>query len=268
MKDLFSDQSKLYQQARPVYPQAVILEILKHTHGRHTAWDCGAGSGQFTQLLASYFDQVIATDLSESQLKQAPPFENVEYQVVNAEQTGFPNHGFDLITVAQAIHWFDFDKFYQEVNRTLKPNGLLAVVGYGLLGTDHVGVNDLIRYIYVDILGKYWDVERRYVDEAYQTIPFPFEEIKTTRSLEMNFQWGINQLVDYLSTWSALKHYKKDQNSQNEKKYQNEQKVGLNQNKPQDPLKLIIEYCQINNITQLAIRFPIYLRLGRSRKSS
>ncbi len=47
----------------------------------------------------------------------------------------------------------------------------------------------------------------RYIDEAYQTIPFPFEEIATSE-LSMSFQWSAAQLLDYLNTWSALKHYR------------------------------------------------------------
>ena len=92
-----------------------------------------SGSGQLTQLLAPHFDAVVATDISAHQLQHAPYFENVSYQVQSAEHTSFAEQSFDLITVAQAIHWFDFDGFYAEVRRTLRPEGILAVIGYGLI---------------------------------------------------------------------------------------------------------------------------------------
>jgi len=55
------------------------------------------------------------------------------YAVSAAEKTLFGDNSFDLISVAQAIHWFDFKAFYSEVKRTLKHGGLLAVIAYGLL---------------------------------------------------------------------------------------------------------------------------------------
>ena len=252
MKDLFSDQSELYQQARPSYPQSVISEILRHLSNRELAWDCGAGSGQFTQLLAPHFAKVIATDLSDSQLKQAPQFENVSYQVANAEQTNFADHCFDLITVAQAIHWFNFDAFYQEVHRTLKHDGVLAVIGYGLIQVDDAEIDQFIQQFYAQTLKSYWDAERRYIDEQYQTIPFPFQEIETS-SLKMNFKWSLQQIVAYLNTWSALKHYLKEQQPLN--------------GKFEDPFAAILQNVKSRNLNiethTFNIQFPLYLRIGR-----
>ena len=122
-----------------------------------------------------------------------------------AEDASFDSQRFDLITVAQAIHWFDFDAFYATVNRVLKPNGLLAVWGYTLL-TVNEAVDAIVRHLHSDTLDSYWDPERAYVDARYQTIPFPFEEIaapKFTQSL----RWSLADLVGYLNTWSAVKHY-------------------------------------------------------------
>ena len=202
MKDRFSSGSQLYQLARPSYPASLIQEILKHVATPQFAWDCGAGSGQLTQLLAPHFDAVVATDISAHQLQHAPYFENVSYQVQSAEHTSFAEQSFDLITVAQAIHWFDFDGFYAEVLRTLRPEGILAVIGYGLIQLQQLELQGCIERLYFKTLKGYWDTE-----EAYQTIPFPFEEI-TTSELSMSFQWSAAQLLDYLNTWSALKHYR------------------------------------------------------------
>lgn len=245
MKDLFSDSSALYQQARPTYPHQVIEEILKHVSSRQFAWDCGAGSGQFTQLLAPYFEQIVATDLSSQQLHQAPYFENVSYQVQQAEQTLFADQSFDLISVAQAIHWFNFEEFYKEVKRTLKKDGILAVIGYGLVRTEDPELNILIEYLYRNVLGEYWDAERQHVDQSYQRIPFPFEELATPE-LDMQLSWSTAQFVGYLNTWTGLKHHR-TQNAADDYV---------------DPLTAIIDYLENKN-TDVDIHFPVFLRIGK-----
>lgn len=206
MKDLFSAQSELYQQARPTYPQSLIDSLIRQLKGFDCAWDCGAGSGQLTRLIAPYFQQVIATDLSQNQLDQAPALSNVRYVQQAAEQCSFPGQYFDLITVAQAIHWFDFEKFYAEVKRTLKADGVIAVIGYGLLTFEDAVLNDRLQQLYHQTLKGYWDAERHYIDEHYQTIPFPFEEIAMPQ-FQIELGWTGQQLWDYLNTWSAVKHY-------------------------------------------------------------
>ena len=240
MKDLFSAHSRLYQQARPTYPQEMVQSLLNHVPERQFAWDCGAGSGQFTQLLVPYFDQIVATDLSASQLQHAPYFENVSYQVQTAEANNFPAQCFDLITVAQAIHWFDFEAFYAQVQRTLKPEGVLAVVGYGLLQVDETKLNDAIQNLYAVTLKNYWDAERHYIDEGYQTIPFPFQEIAMP-AFSIRLQWSFQQLIDYLHTWSALKHY-----------------IEQNQSDPIDQIQHVFTTDQM-----LDIEFPVLLRVGK-----
>lgn len=244
MKDRFSSGSQLYQLARPSYPASLIQEILKHVATPQFAWDCGAGSGQLTQLLAPHFDAVVATDISAHQLQHAPYFENVSYQVQSAEHTSFAEQSFDLITVAQAIHWFDFDGFYAEVLRTLRPEGILAVIGYGLIQLQQPELQGCIERLYFKTLTGYWDAERRYIDEAYQTIPFPFEEIATPE-LSMSFQWSAAQLLDYLNTWSALKHYRAKNSD--------------------DPLYEFKAFFALDDhANQLfELKFPIFLRLGR-----
>ena len=246
MKDLFSSGSQLYQQARPSYSAEVIQEILNHVPERGFAWDCGAGSGQFTQLLTPYFDHIVATDISGKQLQHAPYFDNVSYQIQRAEQTTFTAQSFDLITVAQAIHWFDFDAFYHEVNRTLKPTGVFAVIGYGLIHIENQHINDMVQNLYRNKLDGYWDVERRYIDEEYQTIPFPFEEVKTA-TFKMQYQWSAAQLLKYLSTWSAVKHY--DDKNHGDRDYSH-------------PLLELAEVLTDEH-EDLTIEFPIFLRIGR-----
>lgn len=207
MKDRFSNHAEHYQKYRPSYPQELYTFLLNLVSQKEMAWDCGTGNGQVAVELAQYFKQVCATDISEKQLQQAPNLANVMYKVEHAEQTSFADHYFDLITVAQAIHWFDFDSFYKEAKRTLKPSGILAVMGYGLLRTDD-SINLIIDRFYKDIIGPYWDKERTYIDEEYQTIPFPFEEIQTP-AFHHTMEWTLAQLTGYLNTWSAVKLYEK-----------------------------------------------------------
>jgi ubiquinone/menaquinone biosynthesis C-methylase UbiE len=177
MKDNFSAQAKDYSKFRPTYPPEMIEYIVSFVKNKGTALDVATGNGQVAAALAKYFEQVQATDMSEKQIENAAKADNVTYKVEGAEHTDFGDNQFDLITVAQAIHWFDFDAFYKEVNRLLKPGGIIAVMGYGLFKTNEHS-HKILSHFYHDIIGPYWDSERRYLDENYTTIPFPFEEIE------------------------------------------------------------------------------------------
>ncbi|MGS2761731.1 class I SAM-dependent methyltransferase [Sinomicrobium sp. M5D2P9] len=205
MKDNFSGHSGAYSRFRPGYPSELISYLVSRTGQQEYAWDCGTGNGQLAVKLADYFEEVYATDLSANQVKNAEQKQNVRYKVENAEKTSFADGQFDLVTVAQAIHWFDFAGFYAEVKRTLRKDGVLAVLGYALLQVDE-STDRVIRKLYSDILGTYWDPERRYIEELYQTIPFPFREEKTP-VFRNEYRWTLEQLCGYLETWSAVKHY-------------------------------------------------------------
>lgn len=207
MKDNFSNQAEGYSIYRPTYPQELYDYLFKLTLNKQAAWDCATGNGQVARVLAGLFERVYATDISENQLKNALQLPNITYKVEPAEQTTVGDNTFDLITVAQAIHWFNFEAFYAEVKRTLKPNGLFAVIGYGIMYIDKK-VDKAVHKLYEDILGKYWDNERRYIEENYKTIPFPFEELVAPH-FQIKTAWNFNQLIGYLNTWSALQHYKK-----------------------------------------------------------
>ncbi|WP_316830624.1 class I SAM-dependent methyltransferase [Pedobacter aquatilis] len=207
MKDNFSTQAAEYAIYRPTYPQELYDYLFTLVKNHESAWDCATGNGQAASVLARNFKNVYATDISEKQLNQALKLPNVTYHVESSDQANVADNSFDLITVAQAIHWFNFEAFYGEVKRTLKPDGILAVIGYGLMFIDK-SVDKVIFKLYEDILGKYWDTERRYIEEGYQTIPFPFEEIKAPH-FQIKTTWNFNQLIGYLNTWSSLQHYKK-----------------------------------------------------------
>lgn len=211
MKDLFSTNPGDYSKYRPSYPQELITFLLSKTAQYTHAWDCGAGSGQLTNLLAPHFIQIDATDISKKQISQAPILPNVTFSIQPAEDTNFPSQYFDIITVAQAIHWFDFKSFYEEVNRVLKPGGLIAVLGYGLVRVDST-INKLIDDFYGK-LSSYWEPERKYIDEQYVTIPFPFREIKSPE-FQYKTQWTLDHFVHYINTWSAIEKYKQTNSSQ------------------------------------------------------
>jgi SAM-dependent methyltransferase len=204
-KDNFSAQAASYSKYRPEYPLALFDWLLAVCPGREAAWDCATGNGQVAHTLAQYFKQVTATDISEQQLKQAVSLPNVQYELAPAEQTHFLDHSFDLITVGQALHWFDFGRFFTEAQRVLKPGGLLATFGYGLVRVVP-SIDVLVSHFYLEIVGPYWDQERRHVDHAYQSIPFPWPEIQAP-SLSTNCDWTVDQFLGYLSTWSAVQHY-------------------------------------------------------------
>jgi ubiquinone/menaquinone biosynthesis C-methylase UbiE len=208
MKDNFSKQADGYATFRPSYPREAFDFILSFVPNKDTAWDCGTGNGQLAARLAEHFDKVYATDISEKQISKAAKKDNILYQVSSAEENGFTENQFDLITVAQAIHWFDFDRFYTKVNSTLKNGGIIAAIGYNLPESDEA-INDVIRHLYTDILGDYWDPERKYIDNEYKNIPFPFKEIPVSEKFAQRAMWTIEDLKGYLSTWSAVQHYMK-----------------------------------------------------------
>lgn len=212
MKDNFSAQASDYAKFRPHYPDEMLHYIIGSVSQKGVALDVATGNGQIAAALASYFSKVYATDISEKQLLHATASPNIYYSVGTAEEIAFGDHSFDLVTVGQAIHWFNFDVFYKEVDRVLRDDGLFAVLGYGFMSVNEE-VDRVLAYLYKDVLGAYWDAERKYVDENYQTIPFPFQEM-TVKKFENRFVWHLNEVLGYLNTWSAIQHYIKE-NGQN-----------------------------------------------------
>ncbi|GAA4450725.1 class I SAM-dependent methyltransferase [Rurimicrobium arvi] len=207
MKDLFSTNAALYAQFRPHYPDELFRFIYAQLENHESAWDVGTGNGQIAAKLARHFTTVLATDISDKQLAEASRLPNIQYRKQAAEAVFSEQENFDLIISAQAIHWFDFPSFYARVYEHLKPKGLLAATGYGLIGCKDEQFNGAIRHLYYDLLGNCWDPERKYIDDAYKTIPFPFREISCPH-FAIAEQWTANRLCAYLETWSAVNHYK------------------------------------------------------------
>ncbi|MEG9326793.1 Ubiquinone/menaquinone biosynthesis C-methylase UbiE [Salinimicrobium catena] len=241
MKDLFSTGAEQYAQFRPRYPEELFEFLESILTEKNIVWDCATGNGQVAASLSGFMQQVEATDISRQQLQNAIKKPNIRYSVQPAENTDFPKDFFDLVTVAQAVHWFNMDRFFSEVKRVLKPSGVLAVIGYSLFRSN-AGTDKIIDHFYQKIIGSYWDEERRYLEERYQTIPFPFKEIPAPE-LIINEEWSFERLTGYLRTWSAVKHYK--------------EKNG------KDPVSLIESILFEEFGERGVVEFPLLLRLGK-----
>jgi SAM-dependent methyltransferase len=207
-KDHFSGHAAAYASARPGYP-ADLFEILAGLPARRRlAWDAGTGNGQAAVRLAEQFEKVIATDPSAPQLAHAAPHPRVEYRVGPAESSGLAPGSVDLVTAAQAFHWFDFGRFFAEVERVLAPGGALAVWTYNLVRFTPE-IDALIDHLAYDLVGTYWPPERRWVDQEYRSIPFPFAEVEIP-PLRHEESWDLARLVSYLRTWSSAQRYSKE----------------------------------------------------------
>lgn len=205
-KDNFSQQSADYSRYRPVYPQSLYDFIYHYCPSFDCALDCATGNGQAARVLSQKFKEVYATDISQSQIGQAHQETNIYYSVQRAEQTDFTDASFDLITVGQAYHWFDFLAFGTEANRLLKPGGIAVIWTYGLLRLNKV-LTPLLDNFYKEVTFPYWDEERRWVDLGYKQMPFHFNEIKTDFNFQIQKEFTLEELEGYLNTWSGVKHF-------------------------------------------------------------
>lgn len=204
--DHFSKQASDYSLYRPFYPQSLFEYLGSLTPHHDLAWDCATGNGQAAIALASFYNRVEATDASEKQIEQAPPHEKIHYQVCEASSTPFPENHFDLITVAQALHWFNLDAFYREVTRVSKPGGIFAAWCYGLFNID-ADIDERINHFYSETVGPFWPEQRKYIHDGYATLTFPFKRIQSPR-FEMSVRWNLQQVIGYLGTWSAVQYYR------------------------------------------------------------
>lgn len=205
--DHFSPVANQYASFRPSYPDALFDWLASIAPQRELAWDCGAGNGQATVPLAQRFDRVIATDLSAAQLAAAPLLPNVEYREAPAEASGLPDRSVDLVTVAQAMHWFGLPQFYAEVRRTLRPRGVIAAWGYNRLLIPNDAVQQSVDRFYEEKIGSYWPAERVHVENGYRDLPFPFARIAVP-PFALHKEWTREQLLGYLRSWSAVARFK------------------------------------------------------------
>jgi SAM-dependent methyltransferase len=245
-KDHFSAASDLYAAYRPDYPAALFAWLATQCTARAAAWDCATGSGQAARGLAAHFRDVIATDASAEQIRHAAPHPAIDYRVATAEASGLPGHSVDLVSVAQAAHWFDLPRFYAEVGRVLRPGGLLALWGYGRMELPGELDTPFQRF-YAETVGPWWPPERKLIDDAYRSLDFPFAEIAAP-AFAIEVEWTLPRLIDYLSTWSAVKRYEAAQGT--------------------DPLPALLAELAPRwgeASAARALQWPLFLRVGRMR---
>ena len=210
--DLFSNKSDLYATARPQYPKELYEFLASCCSCRKRAWDCGAGSGQSSVSLVEYFAEVYATDASKQQIANAMQKSGVFYSVQPAEQTSFADDYFDIVTVAQALHWFDLDRFWLEVTRVLKSDGLFAAWGYDWFSISPK-IDQIIQKSILDIIASYWSPRARLVWNGYRDVDFPFQPIPVP-SMTLEVSWNLSELLNYLHTWSATRQCMEQQGTE------------------------------------------------------
>ncbi len=242
-KDHFSSLASDYARHRPRYPDALFAFLAEQAPSRLRAWDCATGNGQAATALAKYFSHVIATDASAEQIAEGEAHPKVEYRVSPAENSGLESSSVDICTVAQALHWFDREQFYEEVRRVVKRGGLLAVWTYSH-STITPKIDAAMREFYAT-MRPYFPPERQWVDEEYATLPFPFAEIPAP-DFYMEAWWNLADVLGYYRSWSGVKAYQKEHNTSPIP--QAESALGSVWAAPQKPLP---------------VRWKLHLRLGR-----
>ncbi len=171
---------------------------------RDLAWDCGCGSGQATQGLADHFAAVIATDPSGEQLTHAPPIERVVWKQASAEESGLPDASVDAVLVAQALHWFDLERFWPEVRRIVRPGGIVTAWSYAFMQVGDPELDTMLRHFTTEVVGAYWPPERHHVDTGYAELAFPFARIEPPAAAMVAY-WDVGRQLSYLRSWSATR---------------------------------------------------------------
>ncbi len=243
-EQLFTRQASVYSQFRPSYPRALFNYLASVVVEQHTAWDCATGNGQSALSLAQLFKRVIATDANINQIKEASHHPNVFYGLSRAEAVPLASHSINLVTVSQAIHWFNLPEFYQEVRRVLKPRGLIAAWCY-----EGVEINPAVdkpfKRLLNSVTGPYWAPQRQLINAHYQTLPFPFEEL-TPPSFAINVEMTLDQLKGYAESWSATQKF-----------------IEIKEYNPWDEIRVEITRAWGDPAKKYPARWPLYMRVGR-----
>jgi SAM-dependent methyltransferase len=244
-KDNFSVQAADYAKFRPRYPDALFAYLAGLCANRQTAWDCGTGNGQCAVPLAKYFSSVIATDPSEKQLAQAESDPRVEYQRGSAEASELPADSMDLITVAQALHWFQIDRFWEEAKRILHRDGVIAVWCYEFLEVAP-DIDGVVKHFYADVVGDYWDFERKLVEDGYRSVSFPFPELDPP-PFTIQASWSLARLIGYLQSWSATQKF-----------------IAQNGTNPVQLIEADLNAAWGDPKSSRKVKWPLSLRIGRN----
>lgn len=248
--DHFSGHARDYASARPHYPDALFDWLAALCPQRRLAWDVGCGNGQASVALGHHFAAVHASDPSASQIAQAAAHARVHYAVEPAETSCLVNASVDLISVAQAFHWFDHPRFFAEVQRVARPGAVIAVYSYERCRVNNA-VDAVFTQLYADVLGPYWPPERRHVESGYRTLPFPFAELDSVPAFELRCAWTLPQYLAYLRSWSACQRY-----------------VAQNGSDPTDALMAEFIMAWGTSDTVHVVRWPLNMRVGMVGKES
>jgi SAM-dependent methyltransferase len=247
---LFAGVAHEYANFRPGYPPELFAWLARAAPARGAVWDCGCGSGQASVALAEHFSHVYATDASAEQIAAARAHPRVRYSVAPAEKSGLEAESADLVTVAQALHWFDVEAFYAETRRVARRGAVLAVWNYPRPEFTDPALDRIFLDFYSGVVGPYWPPERRHIETNYQTLPpFPkelgFEDL-THPEFGLTLEWNFEQVMGYVSSWSATTRYR--------------QAVGQD---PLPQLRATLGPAWPGEGTRVTIGMPIGLRVAR-----
>jgi ubiquinone/menaquinone biosynthesis C-methylase UbiE len=204
-RDHFSGHASAYATARPHYPAVLFDWLAQQCAAHELAWDVGCGNGQASLELTARFANVYASDPSAEQIAAAASAPNIRYAVEPAETCALPDASADLVTVAQAMHWFDVPRFQREARRVLKPGGVFAAWTYAQSRV-RAAVDAPFDRLHDELLNGHWPDGRQHVIDGYAKLPFAFERIATP-AFEMRCDWTLEQYFAYLRSWSACQRY-------------------------------------------------------------
>lgn len=244
-KDHFSVAAHDYDRFRPGYPPELFEFLAQASPARELAWDCATGTGQAAVALAAHFGSVVATDASAAQIEHASVHPKVRYAVAPAEASGLADASADLVTVAQALHWFELERFYGELRRVVRPGAVFAAWTYSLADADP-SVDPLVEAFYAN-MAPWWPPERAHVESGYRTLEFPFEHIEAP-AFEIRAAWPLERLLGYFGTWSAVNRCRRQTG--------------------RDPLEALgRELAAVwgDPSVPRPVRWPLHLRVGRIR---
>jgi SAM-dependent methyltransferase len=242
-QDHFSGHAPDYSSFRLAYPTALFGHLASLTSAHDLAWDCATGNGQAALGLAPFFRGILATDASHQQVGQARPHDQIAYVVAPAERSPLPNSSVDLVTVAQAVHWFDLGRFYDEVRRVAKPGGVIAVWCYHF-PVISPGVDAVLRRLY-DVLGRYRPPEWQLIESGYAGLAFPFEAIIPPQ-FKITRRWALDRLTDFVRTASACRRYLRETGTD-----------------PTDVVRQELEVAWGDPVDERGVTWPLLLNVGR-----
>ena len=245
MSEDFKQAPGHYVAHRPLYPADLVRWLAKVAPRRACAWDCATGAGQAAVGLAEHFQRVIATDINQEQLDHAIAHPRVHYSVSSAEQSSIGSGTVDLITVACGVHWFDRPTFYGTAKRVLAPGGVLAVWTYVWPVTGSKAVDLLLEQLKSEVLKGYWPQVSELYLNGYADLEFPFEELHPP-SFSLSCPWGCDELLGFISTWSPVQRYLRQNGRSPLQEVEAEIKQAWNRERPAMPIQL-----------------PLYFRVGR-----